>query len=216
MLVNLKNLSILKVGVFLTLLLFFIPTLQASTTPYILSHDELIDPRAIAKINEIGTEVETKTGVKIYLFVKENYEIDDSLTMKEKFEKIKIYENQLLHNLNTPYVLITMSLDQTHLNLFTSPELDSIIDKNEILNDYIIPLLASKDKNKLFSKVSAALLNGYAQIGDEIAASKNIKLESSIGSGGKTFGTIWKVFMYFIIVTGLVAYTIAVLKSKKR
>ncbi|MDX9796464.1 MAG: hypothetical protein WCY75_03090 [Sulfurimonadaceae bacterium] len=201
---------------FLTLLLFFIPTLQASTTPYILSHDELIDPRAIAKINEIGTEVETKTGVKIYLFVKENYGIDDSLTMKEKFEKIKIYENQLLHNLNTPYVLITMSLDQTHLNLFTSPELDSIIDKNEILNDYIIPLLASKDKNKLFSKVSAALLNGYAQIGDEIAASKNIKLESSIGSGGKTFGTIWKVFMYFIIVTGLVAYTIAVLKSKKR
>jgi len=216
LLVNLKNLSILKVGVFLTLLLFFIPTLQASTTPYILSHDELIDPRAIAKINEIGTEVETKTGVKIYLFVKENYGIDDSLTMKEKFEKIKIYENQLLHNLNTPYVLITMSLDQTHLNLFTSPELDSIIDKNEILNDYIIPLLASKDKNKLFSKVSAALLNGYAQIGDEIAASKNIKLESSIGSGGKTFGTIWKVFMYFIIVTGLVAYTIAVLKSKKR
>lgn len=216
MLVNLKTLSILKVGVFLTLLLFFIPTLQASTTPYILSHDELIDPRAIAKINEIGTEVETKTGVKIYLFVKENYGIDDSLTMKEKFEKIKIYENQLLHNLNTPYVLITMSLDQTHLNLFTSPELDSIIDKNEILNDYIIPLLASKDKNKLFSKVSAALLNGYAQIGDEIAASKNIKLESSIGSGGKTFGTIWKVFMYFIIVTGLVAYTIAVLKSKKR
>lgn len=216
MLVNLKNLSILKVGVFLTLLLFFIPTIQASTTPYILSHDELIDPRAIVKINEIGTEVETKTGVKIYLFVKENYEIDDSLTMKEKFEKIKIYENQLLHNLNTPYVLITMSLDQTHLNLFTSPELNSIINKDEILNDYIIPLLASKDKNKLFSKVSAALLNGYAQIGDEIAASKNIKLESSIGSGGKTFGTIWKVFMYFIVVTGLVAYTIAVLKSKKK
>jgi hypothetical protein len=204
------------VGVFLTLLLFFIPTIQASTKRYILSHDELIDPRAIAKINEIGTEVETKTGVKIYLFVKENYGIDDSLSMKEKFEKIKTYENQLLQTINTPYVLLTMSLDQTHLNLFTSPELDSIINKDEILNDYIIPLLASKDKNKLFSKVSAALLNGYAQIGDEIAASQNIKLESSIGSGGKTFGTIWKVFMYFIVVTGLVAYTIAVLKSKKK
>lgn len=201
---------------FLTLLLFFIPTIQASTKQYILSHDELIDPRAIAKINEIGTEVETKTGVKIYLFVKENYGIDDSLSMKEKFEKIKTYENQLLQTINTPYVLLTMSLDQTHLNLFTSPELDSIINKDEILNDYIIPLLASKDKNKLFSKVSAALLNGYAQIGDEIAASQNIKLESSIGSGGKTFGTIWKVFMYFIVVTGLVAYTIAVLKSKKK
>jgi hypothetical protein len=76
-----------------------------------------------------------------------------------------------------------MSLEQTHLNLFTSQEFETIINKDEILNDYIIPLLASKDKNKLFAKVSAALLNGYAQIGDEIAKSQNITLESSIGSG---------------------------------
>jgi len=212
----LKNLQILKVGVFLTLLLFFIPNINASTTQYILSHDELIDKRAIEKINQIGSEVETKTGVRIYLFIKENYGIDDSLSMKERFEKIKLYENEILQTITAPYVLLTISLDQTHINLFVSEELNTIIDKNEILNDYIIPLLASKDKNNLFSKVSAALLNGYAQIGDEIAASKNLKLDSSIGSGGTTFSALWKVFMYFIIVTGLVAYTVAVLKSKKK
>lgn len=212
-----KNLQILKVGVFLTLLLFFIPNINASTTTqYILSHDELIDQRAIEKINQIGNEVETKTGVKIYLFVKENYGIDDSLSMKERFEKIKLYENEILQTISKPYVLLTMSLDQTHINLFVSDELNTIIDKNEILNDYIIPLLASKDKNNLFSKVSAALLNGYAQIGDDIATSRNIKLDSSIGSGGTTFSTLWKVFMYFIIVTGLAAYTVAVLKAKKK
>ncbi|MFA6789694.1 MAG: hypothetical protein WC149_07670 [Arcobacteraceae bacterium] len=211
-----KNLQILKVGVFLTLLLFFIPNINASTTQYILSHDELIDKRAIEKINQIGSEVETKTGVRIYLFIKENYGIDDSLSMKERFEKIKLYENEILQTITAPYVLLTISLDQTHINLFVSEELNTIIDKNEILNDYIIPLLASKDKNNLFSKVSAALLNGYAQIGDEIAASKNLKLDSSIGSGGTTFSALWKVFMYFIIVTGLVAYTVAVLKSKKK
>jgi len=202
--------------VFLTLLLFFIPNINASTTQYILSHDELIDKRAIEKINQIGSEVETKTGVRIYLFIKENYGIDDSLSMKERFEKIKLYENEILQTITAPYVLLTISLDQTHINLFVSEELNTIIDKNEILNDYIIPLLASKDKNNLFSKVSAALLNGYAQIGDEIAASKNLKLDSSIGSGGTTFSALWKVFMYFIIVTGLVAYTVAVLKSKKK
>ena len=201
---------------FLTLLLFFIPNINASTTQYILSHDELIDKRAIEKINQIGSEVETKTGVRIYLFIKENYGIDDSLSMKERFEKIKLYENEILQTITAPYVLLTISLDQTHINLFVSEELNTIIDKNEILNDYIIPLLASKDKNNLFSKVSAALLNGYAQIGDEIAASKNLKLDSSIGSGGTTFSALWKVFMYFIIVTGLVAYTVAVLKSKKK
>jgi hypothetical protein len=202
--------------VFLTLLLFFIPHLNASTTQYVISHDNLIDQRAIEKINEIGTELENKTGIKIYLFVKENYGIDDSLSMKEKFEKIKNYENEIVQTLKAPYVLITMSLDQTHINLFTSDELKTIINKNEILNDYIIPLLASKDKNNLLSKVSAALLNGYAQIGDVMASHNNIKLESSIGSDGTTFSAFWKVFMYFIIITGLAAYTIAVLKAKKK
>ena len=203
-------------GVFLTLLLFFIPSLYANTTQYILSHDQLIDPRAILKINEIGSEVEAKTGVKIFLYAKENYGINETLPMKEKLEKIKFYENELLKSLSSPYVLITISLEQTHINLFVSEELKTIINKDEILNEYIIPLLASKDKNRLFAKVSAAVLNGYAQIGDDIAKSRNIKLESSIGSGGKTFSTIWKVFMYSIVIIGLVVYTVAVLKSKKK
>jgi hypothetical protein len=208
--------SILKVGVLFALLLFFIPILNASEKSFILNHDNLIDYRAIEKMNEIGQEVYTKTGAKIYLYVKQSYPINDQMSMKERFEIIKSYEQEVLNQVNDPYVLITMSLEQTHLNLFTSQEFETIINKDEILNDYIIPLLASKDKNKLFAKVSAALLNGYAQIGDEIAKSQNITLESSIGSGGKTAGTVWKVFMYFVIVTGLIAYTVAVLKSKKK
>jgi hypothetical protein len=205
-----------KVGVFLTLLLFLIPTLHASEKSFILNHDNLIDYRAVEKMNEIGQEVYAKTGAKIYLFVKESYPINDQMSMKERIEIIKSYEQEILQQVNDPYVLITMSLDQTHLNLFTSEEFKDIINKDEILNDYIIPLLASKDKNKLLAKISAALLNGYAQVGDEIAKSQNITLESSIGSGGKTAGTVWKVFMYFVIVTGLVAYTVAVLRSKKK
>lgn len=210
-----KNFN-LKVGVFLTLLLFFITNINASTNKYILSDDGLIDQRAVEKIYEIGTELESKTGVKIYVFAKENYGINDELPMKEKFEKIKAYETTILKELKKPYVIVTMSLDQTHINLYQSEDLKAIVDKDEILNDYIIPLIASKDKNKLLAKVSAALLNGYAQIADEIAQSQNIELESSIGSGGKTAGTLWRVFMYFIIVTGLIAYTVAVLRAKKK
>ncbi len=216
MLVNLKNIRFLKVGVLFALLLFFIPALQASKIEYLLSDDGLIDPRAIEKINEIGSELQTKTGAKIYIYAKANYGIDASLPMKERLEKIKAYENDIVKTLNGTFVLLTISVEQTHLNLFTSSDLAQIVNKDDILDDYVIPLLASKDKNKLFAKVSAALLNGYAQIADEIAKSKNLKLESSIGSSGKTFGTIWKVFMYFIIVTGIVAYTVAVLKSKRK
>ena len=79
----------------------------------------------------------------------------------------------------------------------------------------MIPLLASKDKNTLYSKVSAATLNGYAAIGDMLAESKEIELESSIGNAGKISGTIWRVFMYTLIVIGLLAYTYAILKRRK-
>ena len=46
------------------------------------------------------------------------------------------------------------------------------LNKNDILDGYVVPLLASKDKNTLFAKVSAATLNGYAAIADILAESK--------------------------------------------
>ena len=76
-------------------------------------------------------------------------------------------------------------------------------------------MLASQDKNTLLSKVSAATLNGYAAIGDMLAESKDIKLETSIGNAGKVSGTIWRVMMYTLIVIGLLAYTYATLKRRK-
>lgn len=201
---------------FLTLLLFFITNINASTNRYILNDDGLIDQRASEKIYEIGNELEIKTGVNVYVHLQNSYKINEELPMKEKFEIIKTHEQNIIKQLQAPYVLITMELELPHINLTTSDDLKEIIDEDDILDDYIIPVVASKDKNKLLSKVSAALLNGYAQIADVIAESKNIKLESSIGSGGKTASTVWRVFMYFIIVTGLIAYTVAVLRAKKR
>ncbi len=203
-------------GVLFALLLFFISPIQASKIDFVLSSDGLIDPRAIEKINQIGSEVQTKTGTKIYVFAKNNYNISNNLTMEEKLKMTKEYESNILKTLSGSYVLLSISVEQTHVNLFTSPDLKETIDKNEVLNDYVIPLLASKDKNQIYAKVSAALFNGYAQIADEVAQSKNITLETGIESSGKTFGTIWKVFMYFVIVTGIAAYTVAVLRAKKK
>jgi len=111
--------------------------------------------------------------------------------------------------------LILTSIEDMHINLFQSENLKEIISKDDILDDYIIPLLASKDKNTLFAKVSAAMLNGYAAVSDTIAESRNIKLDSSIGSQGIVSSTIWRVFMYTLIVTGLLAYIYAILKRRK-
>ncbi len=207
-----KALNTFKVAV-ISLLLSLSTTLSANK--YVLNDDSLIDKRAIEKIEQIGNEVHSKLGVNIYVYAKQSLGLSQNITIKDKVKYIKEYESQIGEALIKPYVLLTIAVEDTHVNLIVSSKLKGIVDKNEILNDYVVPLLASKDKNSTFAKVSAAILNGYAAIADIVAESRNIELESSIGSSGKVAGTIWKVFMYSLIVVGLLLYTFAVLKRKK-
>ena len=202
-----------RVGVILSLLLFFCQNLSAQN--FILNDDSLIDQRAKDKINQIGDEAKSKLGVNIYVYAKSTLGLDENIKTKEKIEAIKNFENQILINVEKPYVLLTIAVEETHVNLLFSDDLKNQINKNEILDGYVVPLLASKDKNTLLAKISAASLNGYAAIADTLAESKNIKLESSIGNSGKVSSTIWRVVMYTLIVLGLLAYTYAILKKRK-
>ena len=208
-----RKINFIKIGVIFSLLFFFCQNLSAQE--FILNDDKLIDDRAKEKINQIGAETKSKLGVNIYIYTKSTLGLEENIKTKDKIDFIKNYENQLLSSLEKPYVLLSLSVEDTHVNLLFSDELKSVLDKNDILNGYVIPLLASKDKNTLFAKVSAATLNGYAAIADTIAESKNIKLESSIGNAGKVSSTIWRVVMYTLIILGLLAYTYAILKKRK-
>ncbi len=209
-----KSFKNLKVGVFISLLLFFSMNLFAQG--FILSDDALIDKRAKEKINLIGSEVKSKLNVSVYVYVKSTLGLEKGISTKDKIAYIKDYEKQVVSSLKKPYVLLSAFIEDTHVNLLKSQALDKFLDKDDILDGYVVPLLASKDKNTVFAKVSAAMLNGYAAIAEELAKQNNIKLESSIGNQGKVSGTIWRVFMYFIIISGLLLYTYAVLKKRKK
>lgn len=208
-----KRLNSLKIGVIFSLLFFFCQNLFAQS--FIINDDKLIDDRAKEKINQIGDEVKSKLGVNVYVYVKSTLGLDENIKTKEKIDIIKNNESQIISTLEKPYVLLSVYVEETQVSLLFSDELKTIIDKDEILDGYVVPLLASKDKNTLFAKVSASSLNGYAAISDTIAESKNIKLESSIGSGGKVSSTIWRVLMYTIVILALFAYTYAVLIKRK-
>ncbi len=208
-----KKINFLKIGVILSLLFFFCQNLTAQN--FIINDDKLIDDRAKEKINQIGDEVKSKLGVNIYIYVKSTLGLDENIKTKEKIDIIKNNENQIISKLENPYVFLSIAVEETHVNLLSSDDLKTIVNKNDILDGYVVPLLASKDKNTLFSKVSAASLNGYGAIADAIAESKNIKLEGSIGSDGKISSTIWRVMMYTIVVLALFAYTYAVLIKRK-
>ncbi len=208
-----KKLNSLRIGVIFFFFFLFCQILNAQE--FIINDDKLIDDRAKEKINQIGDEVKSKLGVNVYVYVKSTLGLDENIKTKDKIDIIKNNENQILSKLEQPYVLLSISVEETHVNLLFSDEFKNIVDKDDILDDYVVPLLASKDKNTLFAKVSAATLNGYGAIADTIAESKNVKLESSIGNSGKVSSTIWRVFMYSIIILGLFAYTYAVLKKRK-
>jgi len=188
---------------------------------FILNTGGLIDQRAYEKINTIGNEVKEKIGVNIYLDVKGDNGINPELPLKDRIEMMKQKENELIlkikQDLNgtKPFAVLTVALDQKYANILMSDDLATIIDRNVILDEYVIPLLAAKDKNTLNSKVSAATLNGYAEIGDVLAKNKGIELISSIGSQGKVVSSVWKVFMYTLVLSGIVLYFLIVLRERK-
>ena len=204
----------------LLILVLFVNIIFASGQTFILNHAGLIDQRAYDKINEIGLEVQKKLNVNIYLDVKGNNGIDLTLPMIEKMKLMKEKNKLLLNDTkkisSNDFIILAISLDQEYAGiLYSNEKLKDIVNRNDVLDGYVTPLLASFDKNILKSKVSAASLNGYAQIADLLAENKNIKLESSIGSEGKTASTIWRVFIYTTVLFGIIAYTIIIMREKK-
>lgn len=193
----------------------------ANINNFILNTGGLLDQRAGEEINTMGNELKTKLGVSVYLDIKGDNGIDPDAPLKDRIASMKQKESDLIatvlkdSNGTKSYAILTIAIDQKYANILYSDDLSKIIDKDSILDGYVIPLLAAFDKNTLNSKVSAAALNGYAQITDVLAQDKGIKLESSIGSEGKVASSIWRVFMYTIVVAGIILYFIIVLREKK-
>jgi len=206
---------------FFTIIFIFISFSYGSTESFILNTSGLLDQRASEKINTIGDEVKAKMGVSIYLDIKGDNGINVELEREERISMMKQKEADLIASVqkdlnNThSFVILTLALDQQYANILYSDDLKNALDKNAILDGYVIPLLATQDKNTLNSKVSAATLNGYAEIADSLAETKGIQLVSSIGSEGKVASTMWKVFMYTLVVIGLILYVLIILKEKK-
>ena len=164
----------------------------------------------------MGKELFEKTGVNVYIYTKKSYLDKETKDKKEKYTVIKEYEDKILTQIKAPYVLISVAVDDMHINLFNSADLNSVIDKDKILDRAIIPILVSKDKNSVYAKVSVALLNGYGEIADIVAMEvKGITLDSSIESGASAFKEFWRYFMYFLVITGLFSYFYAMRRGRK-
>ncbi len=158
-------------------------------------NQNVIKQHAYDKVSEISNELYAKTGVSIVTHLVES-----------TGGNIVEYENNISKNIQSPYVILVLSAKDHKVDLLVSSELKGTVNKNEILNTFIIPILAAQDKNAVDTRYSAAILNGVAEIADEIATSKNIVLTSSIGSESRNFMQGLRVLFYGIIVVSLGIY----------
>lgn len=191
-------------GVLLLCLCFFLP-LSLVAKEFVFD-EGILDSRAIVKIQEMGQELFDKSGVHLILIAKKSGDGEDILS----------FEKRLSETLNAPYALITLFLDDKKVDIYHSKGLEKEFDKEAILSPFpwsgtIIPLLTNKKKEV---GVTPALLNGYADVADKIAAYRKVTLESSIGSANQTTIGIVRLLVYGFV--GVLILIILIKKVRKR
>ncbi|MFK5881377.1 MAG: TPM domain-containing protein [Sulfurospirillum sp.] len=179
--------------IFLLVLFLFTMTLHAKKFVY---NDGVILNKTEVKIEEMANELYKKTGISAYLLT------------KKKLNGISIveYEKDFAKKLKPPYAILSIILNEQKIDIYSSHDLADSFDKEAILSPYpwegsIIPLLTLKKK---YVSVSAAMLNGYADMVERIANSKDIKLKSGIGSTNRNiyFSLQLSIFLFLLAVFG--------------
>ena len=173
---------------------------------FILHNDAIIIDKAAEKIEKMCSEIAEKTGVGVYT----------SAVKTAGGKSITEYTDELTAGLNTPYVVLAIAVDEEQIEMVMSPEVAKYIDKDEILDEYIIPILVSHNKKASpEQKFSAAIFNGVAEITDEIATEHNIVFANSVGSESKNFyeGIMWIIKLLLVLTAAVLVYIY--LSSKK-
>lgn len=151
--------------------------------------DTLLLSKTSSKLESIGQELYNKSGISLFIDTKSSVNSD-----------IISYSKSLTTTLNThSYILLTLISDIQKVDIIGDSNTLSIIDKDKILDKYIIPLLITKSKNSKQATYSAAMLNGYSQIAEDIAGNKNIELNTTIGSQSRNTFKFVRIFVYTLI-----------------
>lgn len=197
---------------------------KTSLVAQYLYKDELIfNPAFSAEVEKLGLELYQKTGISLRLVMLK--ELPNEMNIVE-------YEKELMKEFSEPTILLTFSERNSKVDILASEtSLYEYFDKKQVLSPVsssvqafvvallsmnfsdmssggtILPLLAQKAKEgELLGKYSGSMFNGYADIAEQIAASKGIVLENAVGNANQTSIFLVKVLFYGFIVYGIFLY----------
>jgi len=197
---------------------------------FLYKDDVVKNPKFTQQIESIGSELKAKTGVSLYLVMVRDLDSNESISDFEKrisletngsavimtFVELKkevdilARPTSLYNDFNKGQVL---SPNATFIGAVVSSIMfarsyDEV--KELIVNrgGTILPILAERAKGaEIVAKYSVAMYNGYADVAEQIAASKGQTLSSSAGTGSQTFIDILRLVFYGIILYALFIYT---------
>lgn len=187
-------------GGFLAALLFFSPLYAQN---FVLVNENVLSQKVSEQINTMGKELYAKSGVFVAVAVGESTEIQ---ALQSKQSELK-----------APFVLLALSKNSHQVDIFTSEESALFFDKEEVLSPRasegsILPILASNKGKDIYN---AAILNGYADIVDRIAAYFNLKLESSVGNANRNTLNILRIGIYGFICIAILYYFQRKMRKKR-
>ena len=164
---------------------------------FVINDDGILSQKVSQKLNEIGDELYQKSGINLVVGVYKDGEL--GMLFKEQ-------------NLSSPFVFLALIKDKQKVEIFSDTNTSKLFNKEQILSvspesGTIIPILVSKNGKDVYN---AAILNGYADIAEQIAEGLNLKLESGIGNSNKTTLNFLRIFIY-----GLIAFFVLIIFYKK-
>jgi len=182
--------AIIKAVLILSLLPFL---LDAQT----VLRNDLLKIEAQKRIEQMGQEVTQKTGVTVYL-----------IATNEHFEagfNLVTYAKQYEANMSKPYVLFIFAPYATitehseargRVGIIPSSEDIRALYDYDAVRDAAINIVAVKDSNTDEDKFNIGILQGYSELCDGIASSKDITLKTTIPNEMGIMLTILRVLVY--------------------
>ncbi|WP_456451590.1 hypothetical protein [Hydrogenimonas sp.] len=197
-----KNIFLEGVLAPLFLWLFFTTCHALADTAFdpILVNDGIMPPKEVQKLTQMGGELYEKTRVPVFLAAVADL---NSTRPIDLIEKIK--------QQYSTWILLYFSKVPTTVNIFSSDDARNLADFDQILSPLpwrgtIKPVMSPAFSKNEDVKLEVAILNGYADLIDQVAESKGVSLKSSIGSGSRDTFMLIRWLFYGILVLVIFQY----------
>jgi len=170
--------------------------------PFVLNaqavlRNDLLKLEAQKRIEQMGQELQEKTGVSLYLIAtNEHFEERYNLVAHAKQYEANMSKPYVLF-IFAPYATITQKSEaKGRVGIIpSSDEIKSYYDADAV-RDATINIIAVKDSNTEEDKFNVGVLQGYSELADEIATSKGVMLKSIIPDDIGVIVTILRVLVY--------------------